>query len=162
MKKSLYQIGKEYEDIASQLEEGELTPELEIALVITQEQLQTKAVNYGFVIKEFESDISAIDEEIKRLTAIKKSKANAKERLKQTLSDAMQYYGIEKVEIPTLKLSFRESKSVSITDESHLPKKYMVEKVSYSPDKTAIKKAIENGENVTGAEITTNQNLQIK
>ena len=162
MKKSLYQIGKEYEDIAEQLELGEFTPALESALAITQDELQNKAVNYGFVVKQFESDINAIDEEIKRLQAIKKSKASAADRIKDTLSNAMQHYGIQKVEVPTLKLSFRQSKSVEVYDMDKLHIDYLTTKVTVTADKTAIKKVFESGGFVDGAILVTNQNLQIK
>lgn len=162
MKKSLYQIGKEYEEIAEQLEYGELTPDLEKALSITQEELQTKAVNYGFVVKQFESDVNAIDEEIKRLQAMKKSKVNAVDRLKQTLTDAMLHYGIEKVEVPTLKLSFRQSKSVEITDEKQVPDFYKNKKIQVSIDKNILSKDLKAGFDIKGAKLVTKQNLQIK
>lgn len=162
MKKSLYQIGQEYQAIAEELEYGEFTPDLEKALAITQNELQNKAINYGFVIKEFENDITTIDEEIKRLQAIKKAKTNAKERIKETISNAMLHYGIEKVEIPTLKLSFRESKSIEVLDLKELPALYKVHKVTESADKKAIKDSIEAGSEVKGAKLVINQNLQIK
>lgn len=162
MKKSLYQIKQDYLTIAEQLEENELTPELEKALIINQEELQVKAVNYGYVIKSIDDDLTAISEEIKRLQALKKVKENAKGRLKEAISQAMQHYNIEKVEVPTLKLSFRTSKAIEIVDQDKINNKYIVEKTTYSPNKTAIKKAIESGENVDGAMLVTNQNLQIK
>jgi hypothetical protein len=43
-----------------------------------------------------------------------------------------------------------------------LPSIYVTEKVSVSADKTRIKQAIKNGENITGARLVINQNLQIK
>lgn len=162
MGKSLYSITQEYNDIASQLEEGEFTPELETALAITSEELQNKAVSYGFVIKQFDDEIDNVSNEIKRLQDIKKAKENAKDRIKQTISDAMLHYGITEVKIPTLKLNFRESKSVEIVDADKLARKYLFYQATYTPDKTAIKKAIESGELVDGAELVINQNLQIK
>jgi hypothetical protein len=38
----------------------------------------------------------------------------------------------------------------------------MIEKTTYAPDKTMIKNAIKSGENIIGATIKENQNLQIK
>ena len=74
MKKALYNIEREYLELAEQIEqaEGELTPELETALAITEGELQTKAVGYGFIIRESEGNIAIIDDELKRLTALKK------------------------------------------------------------------------------------------
>ena len=65
MKKSLYNIEKEYLDIANQLEDGELSEELEQALTINQAELQGKAVAYAYVIKESDDTVSAIDAELR-------------------------------------------------------------------------------------------------
>lgn len=162
MKKNLYQITQEIQEIAYQLEEGELTTELENALVISQTELQEKAINYGYAIKSVEDDVTAISDEIKRLQAMKSSKQNAIDRMKEAISTAMRVNGIEKVTSPTLNLSFRKSESVEVDDVKFLIDKYVIEKVTFSPDKTAIKKAIKSGENIKGARIIENYNLQIK
>ena len=160
--RSLYHIERELNEINETLinSGGELSPELETKLAITQEELTKKATNYGFVIMQNQSEIDVIDSEIKRLTALKKSLDNTNEKLKEAVSFAMQTYGIFEVKTPTLKLSFRESQSVEITDENKLNAKYF----SYKPtvDKTAIKSDIKSGLVVDGAEIITKQNLQIK
>ena len=157
---NLYNIKSEYLNIAAQLTEGELTPELEQALMITESNLQEKAINYGYVIKSFESEVDIIDEEIKRLNALKKARVNAVDKLKNNISDAMQLFGILEVKAPTFKMNFRKSESVEIYDG--LDKEFLVEKVSYQPDKIAIKNAIKEGKTVNGASIITNFNLQIK
>jgi hypothetical protein len=51
MNKSLFNISKEAIELASLLEEGEYTPEIEQALAINQNELQEKAINYGYVVK---------------------------------------------------------------------------------------------------------------
>ena len=161
-KKSLYNISKEMQEIASQLEEGELTPELENALIISQNELQEKAINYGYAIKSLDDDLTAINEEIKRLQAIKTSKATAIDRMKEAISNAMQLHGIEKVTSPTLNLSFRKSESIEIDNISQIDARFLNEKVTVSADKTRIKEAIKQGENVEGARISINYNLKIK
>jgi sugar-specific transcriptional regulator TrmB len=160
--KSLYQISREAQEIASQLEEGELTPELENALVITQNELQNKAINYGFAIKSVEDDVTAIQEEIKRLQGLKSVKEHAIDRMKEAISTAMITFGIEKVSSPTLSLSFRKSEAIEIDSMEQLPSIYVTEKVTVSADKTRIKQAIKAGANITGARLVINQNLQIK
>jgi hypothetical protein len=157
---NLYNIKSEYLAIAHELTEGELTPELEQALIITQENLQEKAINYGYVIKNFESEVDIIEEEIKRLNALKKARINAVEKLKTNISDAMQLFGILEVKAPTFKMNFRTSESVEIFEG--LDNEFITEKVSYQPDKIAIKNAIKEGRTVNGAALVTNFNLQIK
>ena len=157
---NLYNIKSEYLAIAQELTEGELTPELEQALIITQENLQEKAINYGYVIKNFESEVDIIEEEIKRLNALKKARQNAVDKLKTNISDAMQLFGILEVKAPTFKMNFRKSESVEIFEG--LDQEFITEKVSYQPDKIAIKNAIKEGRTVNGAALVTNLNLQIK
>ena len=118
--RALYHIEQELNEINETLinSGGELSPELETRLAITQEELATKATNYGFVILQNQSEIDIIEAEIKRLTAIKKSLDATNEKLKYAVSFAMQNYGLTEVKAPTLKLSFRQSESVEITDEN--------------------------------------------
>jgi hypothetical protein len=158
--RSMYQISMEAQSIASMLESEELSPELESALVINQNELQEKSVNYGYVIKEAENHISLIEAEIKRLQEMKKVQQNKVERLKETVLNAMNIYGIEKINSPFLIISIRKSESVEIGEG--LPMEYMMEKTTFTPDKTRIKNAIKAGENIVGATIKENQNLQIK
>ena len=80
---SLYEITREALELASLLETEELTPELEQMLVINQDQLQAKAGNYAKVIANIQSDVDAIDNEIKRLKAMKESKERAITRLRK-------------------------------------------------------------------------------
>lgn len=160
--RALYHIEQELNEINETLisSGGELSPELEQRLAITQQELETKATNYGFVILKNQSEIDVIDAEIKRLTALKKNLETTNEKLKDAVSFAMQNYGLLEVKTPTLKLSFRQSESVQIDDENKLGAKYF----SYKPtiDKTAIKNDIKSGLIVDGASIVKKQNLQVK
>lgn len=162
MKQSLYQIEKEYRELAAELIEngGEVTEEQEKALQITQEQLQTKAVNYGFVIKQIDGEVSMIDAEIKRLQGLKKSRVNSIQRLKDTLSNAMTIFEIDEIKTPLITVNFRKSKSVKVNVDDLPDNCVIIERKPIS--KTEIKKKIESGEEITGAELVTNRNIQIK
>lgn len=159
---NLFNIKQEYINLVNSIidNNGELSPELSQALAINETELKEKAINYGYVIRSFEYENDIIDAEIKRLKALKEQKEKAIQKLKDAVSDAMNLYGIEKVESPALKLSFRKSESVEISE--NLDKRFMIEKVTLQPDKVAIKEAIKKGEQVDGAVLVINQNLQIK
>lgn len=159
---NLFNIKQEYINLVNTIidNNGELTPELSQALAINETELKEKAINYGYVIRSFEYENEIIDAEIKRLKALKEQKEKAIQKLKDAVSDAMNLYGIEKVESPALKLSFRKSESIEISE--NLDKRFMIEKVTLQPDKVAIKEAIKKGEQVDGAVLVINQNLQIK
>jgi trans-2-enoyl-CoA reductase len=160
--KSLYIISEEARNLASFLEDGELSQEMETALVINQSELQEKAINYGYVVKSFEGDLSLISEEIKRLTAIKKAKETAIDRMKDAVLSAMKIYSIEKVSSPTLNISVRRTESIEVPFVELLDARFVTEKIVKSADKIAIKKAIKDGEIIEGAFIQANYNLQIK
>mgnify|MGYP002633899078 CR=1 FL=1 len=164
MKKSLYNIETEYLEITNQLEVGELTPELETALAINESQLQGKAVAYIYVVKTEESDVVAIDAELKRLTALKRAKKNKIEWLKNTVHKAMDLYGINEIKTETLKINFRKSEGVICTmDDVKLDDEFVtVVPETSKPNLAAIKAAIKEGETVEGFEIETRYNLQIK
>lgn len=160
---NIYQIEQEFLSISNELIEngGELSPDLEIALAINKEQLQNKGINYGYVIKSLESDINTIDEEIKRLNALKSSRSKASELLKNTIKEAMQLYGIEELKTPTLKINFRKSESVEVDSDMVLDM-YCNFKTVRTPDKAKIKEIIKSGDAVFGACLNINWNLQIK
>lgn len=162
MKRALYKITEEVINIASSLEEGELTPEIENSLVIVQSELQEKAIDYAYAIKSVSDDITAIDNEIKRLNDLKKAKDNAVNRMKEAISNAMQISGIEKVTSPSLKLSFRKSEAVEVDNLDQIKDFYKKSVTKVSADKARIKRDIKNGVNVEGARIVEHFNLQIK
>lgn len=159
---NLYEITRDALELASLLETEELTPELEQALVINQEQLQAKAGNYAKVIANIQSDADAIDNEIKRLKAMKESKERAIDRLKSAVKNAMMVSNIEKIESPLFKLSIRKSEAVEVDIVEALPKTFQNVKNVVTADKVAIKEAIKRGEYVIGARLIENFNLQIK
>lgn len=161
--KTLYNINNDYLDLISQVEEAEglLTPELEQALTINKSELEVKSIAYVEVIKQRESLNERIDNEIKRLQALKKSNDTLVSKLKNNLLNAVNLFG--NYDAGFIKLSTRKSKQVVIDyDVNDLPKQYKVVKVTETADKVAIKKAIESGETVYGCRLVENVNLSIK
>ena len=159
---NLYEITREAQELAFLLETDELTPELEAALLINQDQLQAKAGNYAKVIANIQSDSDSIDAEIKRLKAMKDTKDRSISRLKEALRDAMLVSGIDKIESSLFKLSLRRSEAVEVDVVEALPNAFQNIKNVVTADKLAIKEAIKRGENVMGARIVENFNLQSK
>jgi hypothetical protein len=159
---NLYEITQEALYLSTLLETEELTAELEEALIINQDQLQAKAVNYAKVIANYQAESDAIDQEIKRLKAMKESRDKKVEWLKESVKKAMLVSGIEKVESPLFKLSVRRSEAVEVDLVEALPNSFQNVKNVVTADKVAIKEAIKRGENITGARLVENFNLQIK
>lgn len=163
LEKSLYKINAEYMELFGRIEmaEGVLTPELEEELIIKKSELEVKSIAYVEVIKQRESLNDRIDEEIKRLQAIKKNNDSLVSRLKTNLLQAVSLFG--NYEAGFLKIGTRKSKQVVVDyDVNDLPKQYKSVKVTETADKVAIKKALESGEAVYGCRLVENINLTIK
>ena len=159
---NLYQLTQEAQYLAALLETEELTPELEAELLINQEQLQTKGINYAKVIANYQSEADQIDAEIKRLKAMKESRDKKVTWLTESLKKAMLVSGIEKIESPLFKISLRRSEAVEVEIPEALPVDWQVKKVTITADKVAIKKAIKEGYSITGARLVENFNVSIK
>jgi hypothetical protein len=164
MKVALYQIEQEYLNIVQSIIDagGEITEEQETELSINKEQLQNKGVCYGFIVKELEGNIDLIDLEIKRLQALKKPLVNSIDRLKNNLSQAMQMFDVTELKTPLLKINFRKSESIEVTDIDLLDADFVKTTITKAADKIAIKEAIKAEIPVRGAVLITNYNLQIK
>lgn len=161
---TLYSISLDLGAILGQLEDngGEITPELEQALTITQEQFTDKAVDYGKAILNFEGMAAAAKAEKERIANLQKFYENTAKRLKKSITDAMTAFDMPKVETPTLRLSLRKSTATEIDDLDKLPARFKTTKIEQVADKAEIKKAIQAGEEVEGAHLVENTSLQIK
>lgn len=82
--------------------------------------------------------------------------------LTEYLDENVKSAGYERIDGARVSISFRNSEETVIDNMDELPKEFIKEKVTYSPDKTAIKQAIKAGKEVNGAHIEKKKNLQIK
>ena len=140
-----------------------------------QVDLQTKLDNTNCLQKMLSGEIDVIDKELKRLTAEKKARERKIEWLKNRVdffvksqftneegkvdTEGLNKY---KLNLPHSKISYRKSESVEIINQDLIPSKYINKKVEEKPDKVAIKEAIKNGKDISGAKMVTNYNIQIK
>lgn len=162
MNQSLFNITLERRQIMEALEasDGEATPELAEALAVNREDFEAKAESYAIIMRKLETEQDAIDSEISRLTALKKSKVNQYARLEENLLTAVLLYGEEGkngnkfYEVGTFRFrTQRNPKSVELTDESLIPDEFKVQKITYTVSKTTIKNALELGQEVPGAQM---------
>lgn len=122
---NIWQIQQELLSIFDELEEngGELTEELEQQLAISQEDFRSKVESYTNVIKSVKADIAAIDEETKRLAALKKSKNALIDRLSKVIINAVEMFGETTkaggkfFDYGTGKVSIRNSQKIVLNDD---------------------------------------------
>lgn len=145
------------------METGEIdTEKAEQYLEALQIERAVKIENIALFIKNLLSDAAEIKAEEKNLKARREAKEKKAERLREYLTTSLIASKEPKFETARVALAFRSSKQVIIDDIDTLDKAFIKEKIEYQADKTAIKKAIDNGETVNGAHIEEKQNLQIK
>lgn len=159
---SIYRISVEQQALNEQLfeAEGELTPELEEALIINEANLTLKAEDYVTSMAMFAASAEAAKAEIKRLQAFVKRADNAQERMKNALTFALETFGIDKMEVGTHRISFRKSEGVVITDEVAIPNEYII--VETKVNKAQLKADLKAGAVVSGAHLETRRNIQIR
>jgi hypothetical protein len=102
----------------------------------------------------------AAKNEIKRLQAFVKRSENAQERMKTALHNALDTFGIDKLEVGTHRLSFRKSEGVVITDEVAIPDNYVI--VETKINKAQLKADLKAGATIPGASLESRRNLQIR
>lgn len=123
---NIWQLEQNLLNLFDELEEngGELTPELEEELNITQESFTNKVKDYTCVIKSIENDLSAIKAEQKRLKELSDSKAKVIDRLKKIIIDAIEKFGSTKksgvkfIDYGTGQVSIRQSTAVDVDEDA--------------------------------------------
>ena len=158
---NMYLLTMAYEEVQSLAENGE---DVTDTLLSIEGDIEVKAENTNKVIKTFAYNNAAIDEEIKRLTEIKKHNENAIERLKSGIENMM--IALNKKELKTPLFSAKWVKNppaVVIDDETKVDAKYLtVIPQSYNVDKNAIKKDLKAGKILPYAHLEQKERLQLK
>ena len=122
---NIFNIKQELLSIFDELEEngGELTPELEEQLNITQEEFRDKIKSYSNAVKMLENDIIDIKAEKARLNDLQKSKEKTIERLKKIMIDADELFGdtnksgSKYLDYGTGKVSIRNTQVVEVEED---------------------------------------------
>ena len=163
----LYELTSEIQnaiELYNQVETDEQLAEVEVKLESLQIDFKEKVVGVAKYVRNVEADATAIDNEIKRLQALKKRAERTVEWFERYLFQAMEVTGTEKVESSILKVSFRKNPpSVQVEDESKIPEKYWrIIPATKEIDKNAIKDAFKVGIGVEGAKVVQTKRIEIK
>jgi hypothetical protein len=155
--KSLYQC----QELANQIEtdEGEISPEQLQAVVNLHTQSIEKLKSLCGFIRYLEHGVAACKAEKDRISQMQKTAENRLERIKEYLTPFVRDKGA--IHMDTFSVSVRKSVSVEVDPGFDNPYFCKVVKETV-PDKRAIKEALVNKEEIAGARLVTNYNLQIK
>lgn len=167
---NFYDVTKDYIERMELLEQGinaetgEMTDNTNQLAIWNEEltkDLKEKSSNVIAVVRNQELTIDAIDNEIKRLKAMKDGIENRLDKFKTYIKNAMLTNGIEKIDTNLGSIKFTKSTSTEIFDESLIDKKFIEVVTTEKISKEKIKKALKAGEEVQGARLVENKNLKI-
>ena len=155
---NLYEITELQKELEKE-EDAEVKQDLQELISI---ELKNKSNNIVYVIKNLEGNNAAIDAEIERLQQLKKRNSSNIDKVKSNILWFMQQNNVDTIKSDLATFSIRKSESTDIENIEQIPQEFITVKQTFVPDKTAIKKAIREGKEVTGAKVVVNYNLQIK
>lgn len=162
---SLYELTNDLlriEEIIENAEVDEKQQAEEIKNIIKQE-LNNKAVNIAYYIRNLESNIAEKKAEEKRIKEIRQAEEKRLANFKNYVIENMLVLDKKKIVTSVGNLGVRTSKSVNVEiDPSNLEDKYKREKITVEADKKALKEALQNGIEIEGVELVESFNLSIR
>lgn len=145
----LNDIAQDYVGLLESDLEGE---QLADCLDSIEDAFEEKGNNIVAVLNTLNGDVSALDNEIKRLQARKKTITNNQERLKEYLRYNMELSGITNIKSPLFSITLgKPTQKAEVVDVAFLPDGYVNAKVEIKPDLKAILKDLKEGKDIPGA-----------
>lgn len=139
---------------------GEMTPELETALAITEENMREKVDNYAYYIDHLESRAEYFKSIEANARAARQIFENQKERLRERLKFAMANLNRTDLEGDDFRYKLSPTKPRLVIDEKVLPDQYKVVTVTQVPDKDAIQKDLILGMKIEGCHFEESKALR--
>lgn len=163
---TLYELGqdvKELEGLLDRLEEAgdsEATEEVKEIKATVEKLIQSKSEGLIAVVRANEMMIENIEAERKRLADLKTKKQARIDSIKKYALECMQSMEVMKIETHLGNMTVRKGAGKVIVDDlTKIPEEYRVTKVEVREDRTAIKKAIKDGQEIPGAHLLIEDSL---
>ena len=155
----------------------ELTAEFEAVLALALEEddgeelagrlaeidmaIEDKADNYAVIIADLNAQEAKLKTEIDRLTKRRQTLRNNADRMKQSLQQAMETVGKEKMKTDYYSYTIQKNpQKLILDDEEIVPEDYFVTKREL--DKALLKDALKAGQEVRGAHLEQTESLRIR
>ena len=117
---------------------------------------ELKAESVGKFMRNLDSDIGAVDVEIKRLQARKKAMQNRKNSIREYLRLNMTQTGIKKISCPLFTITLAKGVPMAfVTDEESLPARYKEVVNTVKVNRLLLMQDLKKGEQIPGAELGT-------
>lgn len=163
---ALYTIANEYQEAAARLAELDLPEEVvKDTLEGLAGDLETKSTNVAMFVRNLEAMAEKMKEAEAEMAKRRMAIEARTERVRAYLKENMDRTGITKIECPyfTLKIA-KNPAGVRVIDAAAIPDEYLrfPPIPEPAPDKTKIKKALQDGTVVPGCELEQGTRLEIK
>lgn len=163
---TLFEIAQQYRHITDVLmdagcDEQTLTDTLEAE----SWELETKASNYGFVIRNLEATATAIKQAEEQMAARRKALENRAKYLNERLKTGMEIARVTELSCPYFSVKIKKNPpAIDVWDEKQIPEQYWVqlEPPPKTIDKKAIKAAIDADIEVPGAKKVQGTRIDIR
>lgn len=158
----LIELAEVYKNILNLIDSGEATEdELKLAFNQIEDEIETKAQNIAFVLKEIDSDIekfkSIEDEFARKRKSLEANKLNLKQYLESNM------IATDKKKFKTEYFSFNIQKnapSLDITSESNIPDEYYI--IEKKLQKRELLDAVKGGLKIDGVLLKQSESLRIR
>ena len=161
----LYELAENYQEVASMMEQVEMGSEdwqmIQDTLEAIDDELDVKVQNICIIVKVYKYNRENIKAEKKLLDEVDKLYENKIKQLESYLQEQLQKTGNLKSTMlyGPHKLTYRKSVSTEVTDVNALPIEFLKTKIE--ADKTAIKKALQEGVAVAGARLVDTTSFKV-
>ena len=162
--KTLVALTSEAHQLAMMIEllGGEITPELDEALQVNEQDLREKADKYAFILKRIpmhQTYWKSIAEEAIRVL---KGLGDAETRLRDRIKATMAASGLERLSGDLNAFHMTRARDTLVVDEKKLPPEYLISKFELVPDRDRLRTELESGKEITGAELRPSYALKLK
>lgn len=163
---SLFKLAAEYRALAEKLADMECDPQtINDTLEGESGALETKAANVVMVARSLEALAGAIKAEEEAMAARRKALEKRAGWLREYVLMNMQACGMQKIEAPQFRIAVRANpEGVDVFDVAQVPAQFLKAPEPPLPviDKTAIKRALQEGQDVPGARLVRGHRLEVK
>lgn len=158
---NLFELNEKYRELEQRDDLD--TETLKDTLDSINDSREVKLDNIANWIESNQADIDFLDKKIKQLREEKQALSNKNNSLMEYMTTAIDDSGLKELKTENHILKPRNYRaSVYISDEKDIPSEYIEVKTEEKVNKSAIYKALKNGEIINGAELKPNRKTVIK
>ena len=159
---NIYQINDKFLSVLNMADEDVDPQVIQDTLDSIELELNEKVDNIVGLKRSVDSDVDAIDKELKRLQELKKSKVKFSDRLKGYLSDMLEQRQLDNYRTSKNYIYKRKNgASKDVVDESKIPKEYWVSQAPKLNSKM-LTDDLKAGKEIPGAQLKQTVSLVVK